>query len=98
MTPLIFECPRTRRAIDAGVRMDKATLAAAGAATFKLYCPHCCSSHELSIKCGRLAEASVPEGLHEHEPPKAPALAIAINALRISWLQRGLTDRKAISG
>ena len=93
MFPLIFECPRTRRVIDAGIRTDKNTLAAAGTGIFKLYCPHCSSSHELPIKCGRLAEASVSDVLHGHEPPKPPSLAIAINALRISWLQRGLADR-----
>ena len=89
MTPLIFECPRTSRVIDAGIRTDKNTLAAAGTATFKLYCPHCSSSHELPIKCGRLAEASVSDwdDLDGNEPPKPPSLAIAINALRISWLR-----------
>jgi hypothetical protein len=93
MSPLIFECPRTRRAIDAGVRMDKNTLAATGSAIFKLYCPDCCGSHELLIKCGRLAETAAPE-VNGHQPPKAPTLAIAINALRISWLKRGLPDCK----
>lgn len=94
MRPLIFECPRTRSAIDAGIRTDKNTLAAARNATFKVYCRHCCSSHELPITCGHLAEAAVPEVLQGREPPKAPTLVVAINALRISWLQRGLFDQK----
>lgn len=95
MTPLIFECPRTRRAIDAGIQTDKTTLAAVSAATLQLYCPHCRTSHELPIHGGHLSEACSPKALGEPELPKAPALTIAINALRISWLKRGLTGRKA---
>jgi len=90
MTPLIFECPRTRRAIDAGIRMDKDTLAATSPMTLKVSCPYCCSTHELPIGCGRLSEACDPEVLSEPKPTKAPILAIAINALRISCLRRGL--------
>jgi hypothetical protein len=95
MTALIFECPRTRGAIDAGIQMDKNTLAAARPVTLKVYCPHCRSSHELPLQCGRLYEARGPSILGEAEPPKAPALTIAINALRISWLKRGLRGHKA---
>jgi hypothetical protein len=95
----MFDCPRTRRAIDAGIQTDKKTLAAASAATVALYCPHCRSTHELPLRCGRLSEACAAKVSGEPEPPKAPALAIAINALRISWLRRGLSGRKAeISG
>jgi hypothetical protein len=97
MTPLIFECPRTRRAIDAGIQTDKDTLAAAGGVSLKIHCSHCGGIHELPVKRGRLAEAWVPEVLHRSEPPKAPALAIAINALRIFWLQAGLAARDRAS-
>lgn len=95
MTPLIFECPRTRRAIDAGVLMDKDTLATASAVKLTLYCRHCCSSHEFPVKCGRLSESCAQEVLDGGaEPPKTPALAIAINALRIFWLQQGLRNTR----
>jgi hypothetical protein len=93
MMPLVFECPRTRGAIDAGIETDKSTLAAASRVTLKVYCPHCRSTHELPLQCGRLHEACGANVLGEAEPPKAPALTIAINALRISWLKRGLVER-----
>lgn len=95
MIPLIFECPRTRGAIDAGLQTDETTLAAASRVTLKVHCPHCHSTHELPIQGGRLYETCGPHILDEAEPPKAPALAIAINALRISLLKRGLRGRKA---
>jgi hypothetical protein len=91
MTLLIFECPRTHRVIDAGIQTDMDTLAAVSSATLRLSCPHCCSTHELPIKYGRLSVACIPEVLAEPETPKAPVLAVAINALRIFWLQQGLT-------
>jgi len=74
MTLLIFECPRTRRAIDAGIQTDKDTFAAVSSATLRLSCPHCCSTHELPIKNGRLSVACVPEVPGQRETPKAPAL------------------------
>lgn len=91
MTLLIFECPRTRRAIDAGIETDKDTLAAVSSATLRLSCPHCGRTHELPIKSGHLSAACIPEVLAESAAPKAPILAVAINALRIFWLQQGLT-------
>ncbi len=90
MNPLLFRCPRTRRAIDAGIQMDKNTLATASPVMLQVYCYHCCGTHALPLKLGSLSEDCVQEVLDEPEPPKAPALAIAINALRIFWLQRGL--------
>ena len=90
MTPLTFECPRTCGTIDTGIHTDANALAAAGRATLKLYCPHCRSTHELPLHCGRLSKST-----DETEPPKAPALTIAVNALRISWLKRGLGSRQA---
>jgi hypothetical protein len=90
MTPLIFECPHTRRTIDAGIQTDTKTLAAVRTATLKLDCPHCRSIHELPLQCGRLSKIS-----SQSDPPKGPALTVAINALRISWLKRGLSGRKA---
>lgn len=93
MTPLVFECPRTRRAIDAGVQMDRNTLIAASHATLKLPCSYCGISHEFPVERGRLAESvCLSEALVEPQPPKLPALTIAINALRIWWLRRGLAD------
>lgn len=94
MKALIFECPRTRCSIDAGIQMDKSTLAAVEAATLRLYCPHCLSSHELPIRCALVSEGCDPRALGESELPKTPALTIAINALRISWLKRGLGGHK----
>jgi hypothetical protein len=91
--PLVFECPHTRGAIDAGIQTDKNTLAAASRVTLKVYCPHCRSTHELPLQSARLYEACGPKVLSEAEQPKAPALTIAINALRISWLKRGLVER-----
>lgn len=85
---LLFECPRTHREIDAGIQTDKDTLAAVSSATLKLSCPHCDSTHELPIKYGRLSDLGV---LDESETSKAPVLAVAINALRIFWLRRGLS-------
>lgn len=90
MIPLVFECPRTGAPIDAGVAMDQNALAAAGRVTVPVYCPHCGATHALPLHRGQLSEAGTPHVLGEAEPPKAPALAIAINALRISLLKRGL--------
>ena len=94
MTLLIFECPRTHRVIDAGIQTDMDTLAAVSSATVSLSCPHCCSTHELPIKSGHLSVACIAEALAEPETPKAPILALAINALRIFWLRQGLTVAK----
>ena len=93
MGRLILECPRTRRAIDAGIQMDEATFNAANPATVKLSCPYCSATHELRVQCGHLSEACDPEVFVEPEPPRPPALTIAVNALRIRWLQRGLAFR-----
>lgn len=89
MAPLIFECPRTRRAIDTGIQTDEYTLAAVTPVKLKLYCSHCCSTHELPIRRARLAEAWITEVL-EPKTPKPVALSIAVNALRIFSLKRGL--------
>lgn len=97
MNPLIFECPHTRRAIDPGIRMDKNTLAAASHATLRLSCPYCRRTHELPIECGHLSDAYIPDALDEPKSRKAPVLAVAVNALRISWLRRGL-GKRAIGG
>lgn len=93
MIPLVFECPRTGAAIDAGVAMDQNALAAARQVTVAVYCPHCRVTHELPLHRGQLSQACDPNALAAAEAPKAPALAIAINALRISLLKRGLRGR-----
>jgi hypothetical protein len=74
--------------------MDKDILAATSPVIVKLFCLHCGCTHERRIKCGRLSAACVPEILAEPKLAEAPALTIAIYALRISWLRRGLGDRR----
>lgn len=58
MTPLVFACPRIRRAIDAGIQMDTVTLDAAGAATLKVSCAYCCTTDAFLKLAFRRASAS----------------------------------------
>lgn len=67
MAPLIFECPRTSRAIDAGIQTESRTIAAASCVKLTVFCPHCRSPHEFPIKYGRLSEARMPEILIDPE-------------------------------
>jgi hypothetical protein len=59
MTTLIFECPRTRRVIDAGIHTDEDTLAGVRSIELKVYCSHCCNTHEFPVAYGRLSEDQV---------------------------------------
>jgi hypothetical protein len=94
MARLIFECPRTRRQIDAGIETDSFSLAAVRPVKLWLYCSHCRKNHKLPIHCAHLIESWTPE-LGGRDTPKEPRLSIAINALRISLLASGLTKQKA---
>jgi hypothetical protein len=94
MPTLLFECPRTRRAIDAGIYTDSGTLAAVRPVKLRLYCSHCRRTHDLPIRGARLSENRMPELSGWQDAPKAPSLTIAINALRISLLEQGLNKAR----
>lgn len=95
MTPLLFECPCTKNAIDTGIHTDKKAIAVSGATTIRLYCPYCRGIHELPIERGRLEEDCGPTDLGELEPANSPVLAIAINELHIPTLKRGLRAERS---
>lgn len=83
MRPLTFECPRTRREIDAGIETDSRTIAAVTPVKLAVYCPHCDSSHEFPIRRARLSTACISEVLGVPERSNPPA--IAADALRTFW-------------
>jgi hypothetical protein len=89
MAPLLFECPRTRRTINAGIEMDKVTLAAIRPVKLRLYCSHCRRDHDFAIHCGRLSDNWTRDALVSHQNT-SPRVSIAINSLRISELKSGL--------
>jgi hypothetical protein len=90
MERLTFDCPRTGRAIDAGIQTDKATLVAVRSLRLKLDCPYCGATHDLPIQCARTGNAIGSALDLVADNPKPPALSIAINALRIFFLRQGL--------
>jgi len=55
MHSLTFTCPRTGRAIDAGVNTDAHSLSSVQAAIIPLKCPNCGMTHQLPIKNAYLA-------------------------------------------
>jgi hypothetical protein len=88
MATLTFECPSTRRTINAGIEIDKSTLAAIRPMKLRLSCSHCRRDHDLAIHCGRLSDSWTPDALASQN--KSPRLSVAINSLRISELINGL--------
>jgi hypothetical protein len=56
MGSLTFTCPRTSRAVDAGVTTDLRSLSSVQEETICFSCPHCGMTHQFRIKSGYLAE------------------------------------------
>lgn len=92
MATLMFECPSTRRAIDAGIEVDGVTLAAIRPVKLRLYCSHCRRDHEFAIHRGQLFEGGPPDASTLQN--NSPWLSIAINSLRMSELKSGLNNAR----
>lgn len=88
MAALLFECPNTRRTINAGIEMHKDTLAAIRPVMLRLYCSHCRRNHLLAVHGGRLSDSWTPDASTVQN--NSPWLSIAINSLRLSELKSGL--------
>ena len=56
MRSLTFTCPRTGRAVDAGVTTDLQSLSSVQDEMMDFSCPHCGMTHQFRIKGGYLAE------------------------------------------
>jgi predicted RNA-binding Zn-ribbon protein involved in translation (DUF1610 family) len=58
MSALVFVCPKTGRAIESGIDIDRDTLSKVRLLSISIRCAHCGSEHQQPVKNGRLAEAA----------------------------------------
>jgi hypothetical protein len=58
MDSLTFNCPRTGRPIDSGIKTDRSTLSRIQSAKLRLRCLYCDKVHQFTIESGYLAEAA----------------------------------------
>jgi hypothetical protein len=58
MERLIFTCPRTRRAVDAGIETELDTLLRIRTSPVRMRCPFCGERHEWEVRDAQLARAA----------------------------------------
>jgi hypothetical protein len=73
MNPLMFHCPSTGRAIEAGIDINYASLRKVQPVTLRLLCPFCDRPHEWKLLDGWIGEPT-----DRNRPNASPQSIVAV--------------------